>query len=160
MNTRAGDDAELAVTTFYSGLDIAWDICQAAASIRRFTEESVLREQGLSWSGFIALSMLVKHQSMEIRHIALATGASKGTVSGVLSTLEDRGLVSRQRSARDGRLVNVTATESAVTLLRWLEGAVCQAQEHLLADFPEGSWSQVGAHMAHIVQAANDGWER
>jgi DNA-binding MarR family transcriptional regulator len=57
---------------------------------------------------------------VETRTIAAEGGFSKATLSGVLTTLEGRGLVERTRSETDGRLVDVTLTPAGTKLMRSL----------------------------------------
>jgi len=59
-------------------------------------------------------------EPIETRQIAEEGGFSKATLSGVLSTLEKRGLVSRERSESDGRLVLVRLTPAGRKLMKKL----------------------------------------
>jgi DNA-binding MarR family transcriptional regulator len=56
----------------------------------------------------------------ETRMIAEESGVSKATLSGVLNTLEKRGLAKRKRSEEDGRLVLVTLTPAGTRLIKRL----------------------------------------
>jgi DNA-binding MarR family transcriptional regulator len=59
-------------------------------------------------------------QNIETREIAAEAGFSKATLTGVLNTLEKRGLSSRRRSKDDGRLVIVSMTSKGRKLMEQL----------------------------------------
>lgn len=87
------------------------NLFRASAAIRRHMESKVLAEDRLSWTSFVALWVLWVWGEMEARDVAAAVGISRPTSTGVVTTLERRGLVRRQRSAEDGRMVRVSLTE-------------------------------------------------
>jgi len=49
---------------------------------------------------------------MEAREFAAAVGISRPTATGVMTTLESRGYVTRRKDAKDGRMVIVELTSS------------------------------------------------
>jgi DNA-binding MarR family transcriptional regulator len=59
-------------------------------------------------------------ENIETREIAAEAGFSKATLTGVLNTLEKRGLSSRKRSQGDGRLVVVSMTPKGRKLMEQL----------------------------------------
>jgi DNA-binding MarR family transcriptional regulator len=54
---------------------------------------------------------------IEARHVAAEAGISKGTLTGVLSTLESRGLLTRRTHPDDARRVLVALTERGERLM-------------------------------------------
>ncbi len=92
------------------------NIYRAAAAIRRRAEAGVLADVGLSWGGFAALWVLNIWGPMETGRLAAECDLSKGTLTGILNTLEGRGFVVRERVATDRRrmLVELTASGTAV----------------------------------------------
>ena len=87
------------------------NLFRASAAIRRHMESRVLADDRLSWTSFVALWVLWVWGEMESRDLAAAVGISRPTSTGVVSTLERRGLVQRQKSSEDGRMVRVSLTE-------------------------------------------------
>ena len=75
-------------------------------------ERDVLRPDELSWTGFVVLFVLWVWGEQESRHLADESGISKGTLTGVVSTLERRGLVERRGLPSDRRLVVVSLTDA------------------------------------------------
>lgn len=86
------------------------NLFRTSAAIRRHMEAKVLSPYRLSWTSFVALWVLWVWGAMEARELAAAVGISRPTASGVMTTLESRGLVSRRRDPKDGRLVIVKLT--------------------------------------------------
>ncbi|HEX9694410.1 MAG TPA: MarR family transcriptional regulator [Actinomycetota bacterium] len=86
------------------------NLFRASAAIRRHMEAKVLADDRLSWTSFVVLWVLWVWGEMESRDLAAAVGISRPTSTGVVTTLEQRRLVRRQRSADDGRMVRVSLT--------------------------------------------------
>jgi DNA-binding MarR family transcriptional regulator len=87
------------------------NLFRASAAIRRHMESRVLAVDRLSWTSFVALWVLWVWGEMESRDLASAVGISRPTSTGVVTTLERRGLVRRRKSAEDGRMVRVSLTD-------------------------------------------------
>lgn len=90
-------DALLAVSNIY----------RAANAVRHRMEREVLAPGGLTWGGFTILFVLWVWGDRETGELAEECGVAKGTLSGMLTTLERQGLVSRSRHPEDGRKVLV-----------------------------------------------------
>jgi DNA-binding MarR family transcriptional regulator len=80
------------------------NIHRAATAIRQHLENSVLRDSDLTWTGFVVLWVVWTWGDMETRHVAGEAGISKGTLTGVVKTLQSRGLLERLAHPTDGRL--------------------------------------------------------
>jgi MarR family transcriptional regulator, organic hydroperoxide resistance regulator len=83
------------------------NIYRAANAIRHHMEQQVLAEEDLSWAAFTVLFVLWIWGEQQTRHLAAEAGVTKGTLTGVLKTLEKRGLARRRGHDADGRLVLV-----------------------------------------------------
>ncbi len=90
------------------------NLFRASTAVRRHMERRVLAPDRLSWTSFVALWVLWVWGEMESRDLASAVGVSKPTSTGVVTTLERRGLVRRRRNAEDGRMVRVSLTEEGL----------------------------------------------
>lgn len=77
---------------------------------RNYIERKVLRDYNLTFSGFTTLWVLWVMGSMETRHLAAEASVTKGTLTGILKTLEDRHLVERETPPADRRLTLVHLT--------------------------------------------------
>jgi MarR family transcriptional regulator, organic hydroperoxide resistance regulator len=81
------------------------NLFRTSAAIRRHMEATVLAEDRLSWTSFVGLWVLWVWGEMEARDFAAAVGISRPTATGVVRTLERRGLVRRRKGERDGRMI-------------------------------------------------------
>jgi DNA-binding MarR family transcriptional regulator len=105
----------------------------------------VLSQHDLSWTAFVVLWVSWIWEPIETRQIADEGGFSKATLTGVLTTLEGRGLVTRSKSETDGRLVLVSLTAKGRKMMdtlfpefnaneREIAGVVSAAKQKDLAD--------------------------
>lgn len=83
------------------------NIYRAANVVRNHMEQKVLSDYDLSWGAFTVMFVLWIWGEQETRHLAAEAGVTKGTLTGVLKTLEGRGFVRRHPHPEDGRLVVV-----------------------------------------------------
>ena len=83
---------------------------------RRLAAE--LERRGLSATGFSMLVVLASAGgSLELRTLRLRLGISKANASEVSGTLAARGLIERERNARDRRAVTVRTTPAGERLV-------------------------------------------
>jgi len=104
----------------YEAMAVASNLFRAANAVRNHLERTVLQPHDLTWTAFVVLWVTWIWEPIETRQIAEEGGFSKATLSGVLTTLEGRELVTRERSATDGRLVLVRLTPSGRRLMKRL----------------------------------------
>ena len=98
-------------------MDAVSNIYRAASAVRLRAERDVLSEYGLSWGGFTILWVLWVWRAMETAHLAEECGLAKGTLTGMLKTLERRDLVVRERVEADLRRVRVDITPAGLALI-------------------------------------------
>lgn len=93
------------------------NIYRAATAVRRRAEREVLAQHNLSWGGFTILWVLWVWGQMDTARLASECGLAKGTLTGMLTTLERRGLVEREQVKTDRRKVTVALTSDGLTLI-------------------------------------------
>ena len=96
------------------------NIYRAAAAVRRRAEREVLSEAGLSWGGFTILWVLWVWDEMESAQLASECDLAKGTLTGMVSTLEKQGRVERTRMQSDRRRVTVALTPAGLKTIEQL----------------------------------------
>ncbi|MFN3218021.1 MAG: MarR family winged helix-turn-helix transcriptional regulator [Acidimicrobiales bacterium] len=104
------DDQELD----FVALQAISNIYRAASAVRRRAERDLLTDAGLSWGGFTILWVLWVWGEMETSRLATECDLAKGTLTGMLTTLEKQGLVERRRVAEDRRRVSVSLTDIGI----------------------------------------------
>jgi DNA-binding MarR family transcriptional regulator len=96
----------------FGAMAVVSNLFRVSTAIRRQMEAAVLATDHLSWTSFVVLWVLWVWGEMESRELADAVGISPPTTTGVVMTLERRGLVQRNRHASDGRRVRVSLTRA------------------------------------------------
>jgi len=91
----------------FEALAAVSNIYRAANAVRNRMEQEVLSSAGLSWGGFTILFVLWVWGDRETAELAEECGLAKGTLSGMLMTLEKATMVRRSRHPEDGRKVIV-----------------------------------------------------
>ena len=105
------------MTLDFEAMAVMSNLFRAASAVRNHLERTVLLSSDLSWTAFVVLWVAWIWEPIETRQIAAEGGFSKATLTGVLGTLEGRGLVPREKSTTDGRLVIVQLTDAGRTLM-------------------------------------------
>lgn len=116
----------------YSAMAVVSNLFGAANAVRNHLERTVLAPNDLSWTAFVVAWVTWIWEPVETRQIALEGGFSKATLTGVLSTLEGRGWVTREKSPTDGRLVLVRMTPSGRSLMDELFPAFNQQEQRIV----------------------------
>lgn len=93
-----------------AAMAVGANLWRAAQAVRGELERTVLRPEGLSFTGFSLLFNLWVWGPMQTRALAASMGCTRATVSTVSDTLERGGLVARADHEDDGRLVSIGLT--------------------------------------------------
>lgn len=104
----------------FDSLQAISNIYRAAAAVRRRAERDVLAEARLSWGGFTILWVLWVWGEMEAAQLASECDLAKGTLTGMVSTLEKQGRVERTRMQSDRRRVTVDLTPAGLRTIEQL----------------------------------------
>ena len=140
----------------FEAMAVMSNLFRAASAVRNHFERNVLAPSGLSWTAFVVLWVTWIWEPAETREIAAEAGISKATLTGVLSTLEKRGLAMRSRSADDGRLVLVTLTPEGEKLMADLFPKFNKQEVEVVS--PLGKGQRVAlADMLRAITAKLDG---
>jgi MarR family transcriptional regulator, organic hydroperoxide resistance regulator len=133
------------------------NLFRASAAIRRHMEAKVLADDRLSWTSFVALWVLWVWGEMESRDLAAAVGISRPTSTGVVTTLERRGLVQRKRNAADGRMVRVSLTESGRTRIEDLFPRFNAEEAAVTAHLSPQEQQAMAAMLRSMLRVAGEG---
>jgi DNA-binding MarR family transcriptional regulator len=133
------------------------NIYRAANVIRNHMERRVLADEDLSWAAFTVLFVLWIWGEQQTRHLAAEAGITKGTLTGVLKTLEKRGLVQRHAHHQDGRLVLVTLEPKGQGMIERLFPAFNMGEAQVSARLTERDKNQLAALLRKIIRSVEDG---
>lgn len=71
---------------------------------------SVLEPLGLTHPQYLAMLALWEHEELSVKDLSALLHLDPGTLSPLLKRLESAGLISRQRSSSDERLLSISVT--------------------------------------------------
>ena len=101
----------------FDSMAVVSNVFRASNAVRNHLGRTVLLPNDLSWTAFVVLWVTWIWETPETREVAEESGISKATLTGILKTLEKRNLVTRTKSASDGRLVLVSLTDDGKSLM-------------------------------------------
>ena len=84
------------------------NVYRAGTAVRNHMERTVLAEYELSWVAFTVLWVLWIWGAQETGHVAEEAGVTKGTLTGVIKTLQSQKLIKRTPHRDDKRRVSIS----------------------------------------------------
>jgi len=136
----------------FQAMAVTSNLFRAATAVRNHLERSVLAPHDLSWSAFVVLWVVWIWDTSETREIAAEAGFSKATLTGVLNTLEKRGLSTRERSSSDGRLVLVSLTPKGKALMEQLFPLFNKEEQHVSSTLDAAAQASTAAALRAITE--------
>ena len=132
------------------------NIYRAANVIRNHMERKVLADEDLSWAAFTVMFVLWIWGDQQTRHLAAEAGVTKGTLTGVLKTLEKGGLARRRAHEADGRLVLVGLEPKGVAVIERLFPAFNMGEAFVSASLTEPEKDQLASLLRKIIRSVED----
>ncbi|GAS88465.1 MarR family winged helix-turn-helix transcriptional regulator [Mycolicibacterium brisbanense] len=136
-------ETEKAMTDHVSSLSLDFkaahalsSLFRAANAVRQELTNRVLRKHDITWTGFVVLWVVWIWDGMEARHAAESADISKATLTGVVKTLEGRGLMVREGDKHDRRLVRLFLTADGVRLMETIYPEFNSVESELVAGLP------------------------
>ncbi|TVP97093.1 MAG: MarR family transcriptional regulator [Acholeplasmatales bacterium] len=110
----------------------------------------LLEPLGLTYTGYIAMLALWEQDGISVKRLSKRLYLDSGTLTPLLKKLEQQGLLLRQRSVKDERVVHIHLTESGKALKSEAERVPMKLIESI---FPDGvDEAAAGAHVAALNQ--------
>lgn len=131
------------------------NIYRAANAVRNRMEREVLSAHGLSWGGFTILFVLWIWGDRETGQLAADCGIAKGTLTGMLQTLERTKLISRSRHPDDGRRVLVQLESGGEELIERVFPTFNEYESSFTASLDDEERRQL-ARLLRVVAATAD----
>ena len=132
------------------------NIYRAANVVRNHLERQILADEDLSWAAFTVLFVLWIWGDQQTRHLADEAGVTKGTLTGVLKTLEKRGLTRRRAHDVDGRLVLVSLEPKGTAVIERLFPAFNQGEAYVSAALGQDEKEKLAALLRKIIRSVED----
>src|SRR5580692_7922015 len=152
IRTRIGDQH-----LDFAAMAAVSNIYRAANVVRNHMERKVLADEDLSWAAFTVLFVLWIWGDQQTRHLAEEAGVTKGTLTGVLKTLEKRGLARRRSHEEDGRLVLVSLEPKGLAVIERLFPAFNMSETYVSARLTEREKNQLASLLRKIIRSVEDG---
>jgi MarR family transcriptional regulator, organic hydroperoxide resistance regulator len=153
---------ERAVAARLAGLDIdmtsmatVQNLYRAANAVRNHLEQTVLAPHQLTWTGWVVLWVVWIWEEIETRNVAVEAGISKGTLTGVVKTLEGRGLLLRHTHPSDARRVLLRLTPAGKRKMRRVFPELNREESAIT----ERLGGEATSEMAHLLRAIAVGLE-
>jgi len=125
------------------------DAIRRLVQVIRRSAQAAERRVGLSAAQLFVLRKLAEVQILSVGELAIRTATSQSSVSEVVQRLVTAGLVQRQRSARDGRSVELSLSDAGRALVDKAPQAI---QDHIL----EGLSRMPGRDRAELARLINN----
>lgn len=126
---------------------------RAANAVRLHLTNTVLREHGLTWTGFVVLWVVWIWDGMETRHVAESADISKATLTGVVRTLESRGLILREGDENDRRLVRLRLTPEGVALMEQIYPEFNAVESEIIGDLSGSKVTALTRALRDVVKS-------
>ncbi|MDA8208743.1 MAG: MarR family transcriptional regulator [Actinomycetota bacterium] len=127
------------------------NIYRVASILRNHMEREVLGEYGLSFTAFIVLFTLWVWGEMEPQRLASKAGVTKGTLTGVVKTLERRGLCIRQVHPQDRRRAIVSLSDEGVRVVEKVAPLYNREESRLVAGMDAETQVALASSLRMIV---------
>ncbi len=150
------DELGLAVDLDFASMAVVANAFRVASAARSHLERTVLADAGLSFSAFTVMWVLWIWGEMESRELAIDAGITKGTLTGVVGTLERRGLVGRRRDPADGRLVLVAATPAGDELMARLFARFNEGETRIVSGLDAEESGQLARLLRKVLRSVEE----
>lgn len=117
-------------------------LAECMQGFERFSGESV-RQCGLTHAQFDIIATLGNTVGMTYKELGERTLITKGTLTGVIDRLEQKGLVVRQRSGGDKRSFHVSLTASGEALFQQVFPTVILHGKQLFASYNDADYDAI-----------------
>lgn len=148
---------ERIATTHVKELEVDVDAMAAISNIfrvsvlfRNLAEKKFLDAHKLSFSGFTLLWVLWVFGKMETYQLAKECGIAKGTLTGILTTMEKHGLAERRPHATDGRRKLVQLTRKGNALMKRLFLQINRLEQEFVSELKKSELADL-SRMLRIV---------
>ena len=130
-------------------------LAECMQGFERFSGDSV-RQCGLTHAQFDIIATLGNTAGMTYKQLGERTLITKGTLTGVIDRLEQKGLVARERSGDDKRSFFVSLTASGEALFEQVFPAVVAHGKQLFASCSDAEFDAIDSALSRLKQMITD----
>jgi len=136
---------------------VCFQLYRTSTDVIAAFEARALGPLGLSHTGFALMMTIRVGGPQEVRSLARKLRLSKPSVTSAIGTLERAGLVERERSTEDKRLVSVALTGEGRRLVRKALDALHRCEREFTAGLTKSAQRQMAAWLRRVGDAARNG---
>ena len=126
----------------------------AHGALFRALDRHLRETEGIATAHQVILFALAAEDGLPSSEIARRAGHSKSRLTGLVDTLEAKGLVERRASAEDGRVNLLHATPAGRDLIARTVSQTKEMNAKLLAPFEKQEQETIRAFLEHILEEA------
>ncbi len=116
--------------------------------------DHALTPQGLTHAQWIPLLKIHWGHASTAAELAREIQLDAGATTRLLDRLEAKGLVRRERSTEDRRVVKLALTPEGAAAARKIPAVLCKVQNAHLAGFDAGEWLQLKTLLRRVLENA------
>lgn len=116
------------------------------------TDVPAVMELDLTMQQLRVLSLVAHAEGLTAQELAVRLRVSAATISGLVSRLERRGLVRRERSATDRRTKEILLTDDGIALLQRLDSAGAELWGRLVRGLTDDEVAQLVRLTDRIIE--------
>ena len=135
---------------------LAFQVSSTADSLRRSVAMRMKREHDLSIAQMRALALIEHLQPVRLRDVAADAGADKAQISRVVSSLVDKGFVSRRALAGDARSAHLELTEGGREKFDGLQKTLQERDRAIRDAMQSGEADMLVAILARVRKVADE----
>ena len=128
-------------------------VYRAANAVRNHLTNTVLRPNDLTWTGWVVMWVVWIFDGLESRHAAQSAGISKGTLTGVVKTLENHGWIRRRADDTDRRLLHLELTDEGLRVMERLTPQFNAAEGRIISGLDARTAQTMRAGLRGMVSA-------
>jgi MarR family transcriptional regulator, organic hydroperoxide resistance regulator len=146
------DQLRLGVDVDFASMAVVANVFRVASAARVHLERTVLAEVGLSFTAFTVMWVLWIWGGSSSHELAIDAGITKGTLSGVVGTLERRDLVARRRDDGDGRVVRVVITPTGEAMMATLFARFNEGETRIVSGLDAAESAQLASLLRGVLR--------
>jgi DNA-binding MarR family transcriptional regulator len=115
------------------------------------------RDFDLTARQYAVMTTIAQHEGLSQTSLVRLTGIDRSTLADVVQRLLRRGVIERQRTARDGRTYAVTLSDEGRSLLQSIKPYARRADKVVLAALGEEDGKLVADVLSRIIRREDEG---
>ncbi|HVB50834.1 MAG TPA: MarR family transcriptional regulator [Acidimicrobiales bacterium] len=139
----------------FTAMSAVSNIYRTGSAIRNHMERALLTDYDLSWVAFTVLWVLWIWGEQETGHVAAEAGVTKGTLTGVMKTLQARKLIKRIPHRDDRRRVSIGLSKAGVRLIEEVFPKFNQQETLAVSTLTEDEQFELARLLRLVLQRIN-----